>query len=147
MKKMNFCLTIFISLLILQFVFVPKTISEKPVTTNLKTSQIAVNTIRIAIYNEPNTTETSYAAGGSYTNDYGALMGLLQSEGHQVSELTCTDIYNHELMTADFDIFIMVDNLPRENITKQVKEFWLGGGGHTLPTFLVLTIMFLIDIQ
>ncbi len=129
MKKMNFCLTIFISLLILQFVFVPKTISEKPVTTNLKTSQIAVNTIRIAIYNEPNTTETSYSAGGTYTNDYNELMGFLQSEGHQVTELTCTDIYNHELMTADFDLFIMVDNLPRENITKHVKEFWLGGGG------------------
>ncbi|MFX1389530.1 MAG: hypothetical protein ACFE9Z_05640 [Promethearchaeota archaeon] len=128
MKKVNLFFTIFISLLIIQFAFIPTTISEKPAITNLNSSQIAVNRIRIAIYNEPNITETSYAAGGSYTNDYGALKGFLQSEGHQVTELTCTDIYNHELMTADFDIFIMVDNLPRENITKQVKEYWLGGG-------------------
>lgn len=128
MKKVNIVLIISISLLILQFTFIPTTISQKPVITNLNSSQIPVNGIRIAIYNEPNITETSYAAGGTYTNDYGALMGFLQSEGHQVTELTCTDIYNHELMTADFDIFIMVDNLPRENITKQVKEFWLGGG-------------------
>jgi hypothetical protein len=99
------------------------------VIPNLNTSQIPVASIRIAIYNEPNVTETSYSSGGTYTNNYSALMGFLQTEGHQVTELTCTDIYNHELLTADFDLFIMVDNLPRENITKYVKEFWLGGGG------------------
>jgi hypothetical protein len=32
-------------------------------------------------------------------------------------------------MTADFDVFVMVNNLPRENITNYVNEFWLGGGG------------------
>ncbi len=128
MKKFNFILTIFFCLLILQITFIPTVLSTTPIKNNLETSQIPVNSIRIAIYNEPNITETSYSSGGTYSNDYSALMGFLQAEGHQVTELTCTDIYNHELMTADYDLFIMVDNIPRENITKHVKEFWLGGG-------------------
>ncbi|MFX1280959.1 MAG: DUF4350 domain-containing protein, partial [Promethearchaeota archaeon] len=128
MRKISFFLIIFISLLTLQFIFIPKTNSEKSVITNLNNSQIQVKSLRIAIYNEPNVTETTYAAGGTYTNDYSAVMGYLQTEGHKVTELTQSDILNHDLMTADYDIFIMVDNLPRENILKQVKEFWLGGG-------------------
>ncbi len=35
----------------------------------------------------------------------------------------------HMLRTADFDVFMMPDNLPRENITNLVKDFWLSGGG------------------
>jgi hypothetical protein len=128
MRKFSFFLTIFFSLLVLQITFIPTVLSPTHIENNLKTSQLPVNSIRIAIYNEPNVTETSYAAGGTYTNNYTALMEFLQAEGHQVTELTCTDIYNHELMTADYDLFILVDNLPRENITKHVKEFWLGGG-------------------
>ena len=128
MRKINFFLIIFISLLIGQFAFIPQTNTDKLEITNPNTSQIPVTSIRIAIYNEPNVTETSYSAGGAYSNNYTALMGFLQGDGHQVTELTQSDILSHELMTADFDIFIMVDNLPRENIVKQVKEFWLGGG-------------------
>jgi hypothetical protein len=33
------------------------------------------------------------------------------------------------LITADYDVFVLVNNLPRLSITKLVKEFWLGGGG------------------
>ncbi|MFX0021236.1 MAG: hypothetical protein ACFE9S_02850 [Candidatus Hermodarchaeota archaeon] len=128
MRKFSFFLTIFFSLLILQVAFIPTVLSSTPLENNLETSQLPVNSIRIAIYNEPNVTETSYAAGGTYTNNYSVLMGFLQTEGHRVTELTKEDILNHELLTADFDLFIMVDNLPRENIVKHVKEFWLGGG-------------------
>ena len=94
-----------------------------------KSSQINPRTVRVAIYNEPNTTRPGYATGGLMHNNYTALQNLLISAGYEVSELTAVDIFNHALMTADYDIFIMVDNLPRENITNYVKEFWLGGGG------------------
>jgi len=92
-------------------------------------SQFISRTIRIAIYDEPNVTEPTYTIGNALTNNYTALISLLESAGFDVTKLTCADIYNHKLMTADYDVFIMVDNLPRENITNHVKEFWLGGGG------------------
>ncbi|MFX1500118.1 MAG: hypothetical protein ACFFDH_04040 [Promethearchaeota archaeon] len=95
----------------------------------LKTSQFIPRTIRVAIYNEPNTTEPAYSSHSTLTNNYTAIQTLLLEAEYQVIELTCDDIYNHALMTADYDVFIMVDNLPRENITNYVKEFWLGGGG------------------
>ena len=94
-----------------------------------KASQIVPRNVRIAIYDEPNVTQPGYTSGNTLTNNYTALILLLESAGFDVTTLTCADIYNHALMTADFDIFIMVDNVPRENITNHVKEFWLGGGG------------------
>lgn len=95
-----------------------------------KTSQFIPRTIRVAIYDEPNTTVPSYAVAGgpALDNNYTGLLQLLQGAGYQVDELTCDDIYNHKLMTADYDVFVMVDNLPKTKITDYVKEFWLGGG-------------------
>ncbi|NVM34928.1 MAG: hypothetical protein HWN81_04985 [Candidatus Lokiarchaeota archaeon] len=95
-----------------------------------KTSQFIPRTIRVAIYNEPNISVPVYAQAGtpSLNNNYTGLLQLLQGAGYQVDELTCDDIYNHKLMTADYDVFVMVDNLPKVNITDYVKEFWLGGG-------------------
>ena len=93
------------------------------------TSQFIPRNIRVAIYNETNTTSPGYATlMGEADNNHTALKELLIGAGYEVSELTCNDIYNHKLMTADYDVFIMVNNLPRENITNYVKEFWLGGG-------------------
>jgi hypothetical protein len=54
---------------------------------------------------------------------------VLAAAGCQVTALTTTDIVNHALLTARFDVLVLPDNLPRERIVNQVKEFWLGGGG------------------
>lgn len=107
------------------------TYSEELRTSELTpmSSQIMPRTIRVAIYNEPNTTQPGYTSVGNLHNNYTALQNLLTDAGYLVSELTTTDISNHKLMTADYDVFIMADNLPRENITNYVKEYWLGGGG------------------
>ncbi len=84
--------------------------------------------IRVAVYNEPNTTVPEYGAGGPYTNHYDILVAFLNDQGFSASSLTFQDILDHKLMTADFDVFVMANNLPRENITNYVNEFWLGGG-------------------
>ena len=120
--------------MLLSATFLPLTANANSVdlgTSELapNTSQIIPRTIRVAIYNEPNTTRPGYASVGVMNNNYTALKELLLDAGYEVSELTTTDIANHKLMTADYDIFIMADNLPRENITNYVKEYWLGGGG------------------
>ena len=94
-----------------------------------ETSQITPSNIRVAIYNEPNVTEPAYSSYSTLTNNYSALIPLLTAAGFGVSELTTQDIYEHKLITANYDLFIMVDNLPKENISNYVKEFWLGGGG------------------
>lgn len=118
----------------LNFVVIPTMI--KPFFTkessdyNLPTtSQFTPRNIRVAIYNEPNVTQPAYSLSSLLTNNYTALKTLLSGAGYQIDELTCNEIFDHSLMTADYDVFIMVDNLPRENITNYVKEFWLGGGG------------------
>ena len=46
-----------------------------------------------------------------------------------VDLLDVHDIYNYQLKTADYDVFVMCDNFPRENITDRVVDFWSGGGG------------------
>ena len=119
--------------ILLSACFFPLTVKANSIdlrTSDLrpKSSQIIPRTARVAIYNEPNVTQPGYTSGNVFTNNYTGLKTLLEGEGYQVSELTCNDIYDHKLLTADYDVFIMVDNVPRENITNHVKEFWLGGG-------------------
>ena len=89
--------------------------------------------IRVAIYDEPNTTLPSYINVGQLNNNFTVIRTLLEAEGYIVDNLTFVDIQEHKLMTAKYDVLIIVDNLPRENITNYVKEFWLGGG--SLLTF------------
>ncbi|MBD3202614.1 MAG: hypothetical protein GF316_21555 [Candidatus Lokiarchaeota archaeon] len=98
-------------------------------TNELKTSQIEKTHISIAIYNEANTTEPTFSDYSTLTNNYTGLTTLLDATGYDYTELTTDDILNHKLLTADFDVFIMVDNLPKDNIVNFVKEYWLGGGG------------------
>ncbi len=63
------------------------------------------------------------------TNNFTLIETILSDAGFEVTNITTEEIYNHELLTVNYDVFIMVDNLPKENITDQVKEFWLSGGG------------------
>lgn len=117
----------FFSIPTFQTALTTKTANSNEILPN--SSQFMPRNIRIAIYNEPNTTIPNYASVGLLKNNYTGLKILLEGAGYQVSELTVSDISAHQLITADYDVFIMVDNLPRENITNHVKEFWLGGGG------------------
>ncbi len=87
-------------------------------------------TIRVAIYTEPNTTRPSYSVIGLMAhNGLDNLSTVLIGAGYQVTNLTTDDIYNHQLVTSRFDVLIIPDNLPRERIVNQVKNFWIGGGG------------------
>ncbi|MFX0057111.1 MAG: hypothetical protein ACFE85_01920 [Candidatus Hodarchaeota archaeon] len=92
-----------------------------------KSSQFVPRNIRIAIYDEPNVTVPSYGEP-VLTYNYNNIEYILTTAGYTVSNLTTTQILNHELTTAKFDVFVLVDNLPRESIVNYVKEFWLGGG-------------------
>jgi len=85
----------------------------------------------VAIYDEPNTTLPEYATGFGmqFSNEISALITLLEGAGYTVTTLDVHNILNHELKTADYDVLILADNYPRENITNYVDEFYLGGGG------------------
>jgi hypothetical protein len=84
---------------------------------------------RVAIYDEDNTTAPAASSASGFTNNVDELVTLLSGAGHEATLLTTQDILDHELITADYDVFIMVNNVPRESISKLVREFWLGGGG------------------
>ena len=87
-------------------------------------------TIRVAIYNEPNFTAASYdTSGGDNHNNVTYLKSVLDGYGYEVSLLDLQDIQNHELKTADYDVLVLADNNPRNNITKYILDFWTGGGG------------------
>jgi hypothetical protein len=87
--------------------------------------------VRVAIYNEPNLTLPEYATGlgMQFSNEISALVDLLEAAGFVVTTLGVQDILDEKLKTVDYDVFILADNFPRENITNLVKEYWLGGGG------------------
>jgi hypothetical protein len=93
-----------------------------------QTSQIIPRNVRVAIYDDTNITRPSYTSVGALTNNHTNIYNTLSSAGFEVNLLTTNQIFNHELKNARYDIFIMADHLPRENITDLVKEYWLGGG-------------------
>jgi len=93
-----------------------------------QTSQITPRNVRVAIYDDANITRPSYTSVGALTNNHTNIYNTLSSAGFEVNLLTTNQIFNHELKNARYDVFIMADHLPRENITDLVKEYWLGGG-------------------
>ncbi len=86
-------------------------------------------TLRVAVYAESNTTLPAYATGGVYTGNYQNVIDLLESAGYAVTALSTQDILDHKLMVADYDAFVLPNQLPRESIINYVKDYWLGGGG------------------
>jgi hypothetical protein len=91
-------------------------------------AQFVDRPIRVAVYDEPNTTLPSYASGGVYSNNITTVIPILEGAGYEVTVIDLFNILDHELMTAKYDVLVLVDNLPRDNITLLVKEFWRGGG-------------------
>ena len=85
--------------------------------------------ISVAIYDEPNGTLPSYGALGLTSTNITPVVLDLEAAGYSVTPLTFQDILDHELKVADYDVFVLFDNNPRENITELVKQYWLGGGG------------------
>ena len=129
-NKNTIFLLISLTMLLSPIFMIPSVFSAEIQGTDApKSSQMLSNPIRVAIYNEPNVTQPAYSSYSTLTNNYSALIPLLSTAGFSFSELTTQDIYEHKLMTADYDVFIMADNLPKVNISNYVKEFWLGGGG------------------
>jgi len=84
---------------------------------------------RVALYNETNITVPVYHTLVTLNNNYSAIQSLLTGAGYDVTPITFQDILDHELTTANYDVIVLADNLPRENITDLVKDFWLAGGG------------------
>lgn len=92
------------------------------------TARVLPGRVRVALYNSTNWTTPSYALGSMNTN-YSAVYNLLVDAGFDVTPLVSSDIANYELQPSAYDVLVLADNVPRENETKLVKEFWLGGGG------------------
>jgi hypothetical protein len=91
-------------------------------------AQFVDRPIRVAVYDEPDTTLPSYASGGVYSNNITTVIPILEGAGYSVTVIDLFDILDHELVTAKYDVLVLVDNLPRDNVTLLVKEFWRGGG-------------------
>ncbi len=87
--------------------------------------------IRVAIYDEQNMTAPSYDNSlGINNNNVSHLVNILSTnEQIDITIVTAQDIFNRVLNTANFDVFAMIDNNPREYITDMVNDFWLAGGG------------------
>ncbi|MHA1965132.1 MAG: hypothetical protein ACW97G_11160 [Candidatus Thorarchaeota archaeon] len=90
------------------------------------------HSVRVAIYDEDDTTVplgASVVLNNSFTNNLNEVQTILEGAGHTVTLLDEQDILDHQLMTADFDVFVLVNNVPRDSIANDVYEYWLGGGG------------------
>ncbi len=95
------------------------------------TSSPLLGPIRVAVYDEPNTTTPAYISGfsGNSRNNVSAVVDILAGDEYNVTLLDVHDIYNRALSVSMFDVLVLPDNLPRENITDRVIDFWLSGGG------------------
>ncbi|MHA1614003.1 MAG: hypothetical protein ACTSYJ_04110, partial [Candidatus Thorarchaeota archaeon] len=102
--------------------------NEAPAESMLP-AQFTEETLKVAVYAEMDTSLPSYATGGVYTNYSANVISLLESEGYAVTALTTQDILDHKLLAADFDSFVLVNQLPKDTIINMVKDYWLGGGG------------------
>jgi hypothetical protein len=103
-------------------------VSQTKVDTSLP-AYFVEETQRVAVYAESNLTLPAYAPGGVYTDHYQNVIDLLESAGYAVTALSTQDILDHKLMVADYDAFVLPNQLPRESIVNHIKDYWLGGGG------------------
>jgi hypothetical protein len=88
-------------------------------------------TVRVALYNETNSTSPSYVTFGhliSMNTNYTMIHDVLVGAGYDVTRLTTQDILDHKLRTVDYDVLVLADNVPRESIFNYTLEFWRGGG-------------------
>lgn len=88
----------------------------------------STKSVRVAVYNTTNATAPTYV-NGAMELDNSWIISVLNSAGYLVTEINLQDIQNHELQTRNYDVLVLADLVPNENITNLVKEFWLGGGG------------------
>ncbi len=86
-------------------------------------------TLRVAVYVEDNLSLPAYSSGGVPTGYYTDVIDLLESKGCAVTGMTTQDILDHKLMVADYDVFILPNQLPRESVVDLIVDFWIGGGG------------------
>ncbi|MHA1576455.1 MAG: DUF4350 domain-containing protein [Candidatus Thorarchaeota archaeon] len=105
-------------------------LSNEILNNDMLTSDLPNDPVfRVALYNETNTTVPDYHTTVTLNDNYTAIDTLLNSAGYDVTRITSSDIQDYELTTANYDVLVLADNLPRENITNIVKDFWLAGGG------------------
>ncbi|MFW9921560.1 MAG: hypothetical protein ACFFED_18310, partial [Candidatus Thorarchaeota archaeon] len=83
---------------------------------------------KVALYHETNISVPTNLHGGMNSN-YSVIYPLLVGAGFDVDNVTFQNILDYELTTANYDVLVLADNVPRENISYLVKEFWLAGGG------------------
>ena len=76
---------------------------------------------RVAIYDEDNLTVPVISHAQGLSNNLTEITTLLEGAGHTVDLLTEEDILEHQLLTADYDVFIIVDNIPRPSIFNHIK--------------------------
>ncbi len=95
----------------------------------LTPAEIMPRNIRVAVYDEPNTTTPEWGWSGLYVNDSSDIAQVLSNAGYEVELVTFDDLLDHGLLVSEFDVFVLPDNMPRENVTMLAKSFWLSGGG------------------
>ncbi|MCF2137963.1 MAG: hypothetical protein K9W43_12085 [Candidatus Thorarchaeota archaeon] len=86
--------------------------------------------VRVALfYDDDIATGVSYSATGTYSSDFTGLKNLFVGAGYTVTTLTRSMILNHELQPTNYDVLVLPDMLPDDDIVNHTLEFWLGGGG------------------
>ncbi len=85
--------------------------------------------IRVAILYAQNTSGASYGSSGIYHSNFSGLMDLLVGAGYTVTNLTYDDVLDHKLQPINYDVLVLADILPADELLDPIHEFWLGGGG------------------
>jgi len=123
-------------IMLMSLSYIPSEVSSSVGTTAVDNlmekatpTEILPRNIRVAVYDEPNETTPDWGSVGYFTNDSTHVAQVLGNAGYDVELLGFQDLLEDRLVLSNFDVFVMPDNLPRENVTMLAKSFWLSGGG------------------
>lgn len=94
------------------------------ILTPLPGLALAPSEVKVAVLNS---TEDPAYGTGAYNNFYADVVNMLTDMGFQAEAVTSADIDAGAL--SNYDVLLLIDNLPAESAVPDIKSFWENKGG------------------
>ncbi|MHA1771782.1 MAG: hypothetical protein ACTSYL_07615 [Candidatus Thorarchaeota archaeon] len=128
---------IFSTLLILVLFFgmmpvsptIPTTSASTTNATAMQPAALPTRDVNVAILYDPDSSDATYASAGNYWTNFTGVMNVLTSAGYHVTNISRANLVAHELQLVNYDVLVLPDIVPEDDLLPAIQEFWLGGGG------------------
>ncbi len=103
--------------------------TSNTISNDLELSALPARNVRVAILYDPDSSDQTYAYLGLYPSNFSGVMDVLTGAGYQVTNITRANLVAHELQTVNYDVLVLPDIVPEDDLLPAIEEFWLSGGG------------------